>query len=449
MDKDKIPIKKYRKSLGLFELIAFGLGGTIGSGIFIVPSISASVAGPSSIIAWIIACASAYTVMHSLAKASSKYPSTGAFYSIFSKIFNKKLSILLVFMYLVACMFGLAAVASGIGQYTYAIFIIYSNNNTFSFINNINDHTKNNLSEITILFIIEMIVIISFCVINIKGIFISGKTENILTVIKVAPLVVLTIALIPHMQSHNFYPFFSSYQSATNTSEKTYNTPLVTNVISIDNNSINFLKALVIVYWPITGFEICAIPAEETKGERKVTQKSLKIVMIIVIGIYVFLNISLIGSVGSQALANSAAPIATAAGLIVKQSEIFITILGIVAMLSALNAYIIAASRVLQNLSSIIRRHHLNQLSKLGSNGTPVSALIVISSISCISLLLFYGNFEKLADISVIMTLIPYFFICIATFKIFTQEKKTKVIAGAGAFSMFLIIIIYFIFQFV
>jgi amino acid transporter len=73
----------YRKSLGLFELVGFGLGGTIDSGIFIVPGISAGIAGPSSIFAWIFACASASSIMYSLAKTSSKYPSTGAFYSIF------------------------------------------------------------------------------------------------------------------------------------------------------------------------------------------------------------------------------------------------------------------------------------------------------------------------------------------------------------------------------
>lgn len=41
--------KSYRKSLGLFELVSLGLGGTIGSGIFIVPGIAAGIAGPSSI----------------------------------------------------------------------------------------------------------------------------------------------------------------------------------------------------------------------------------------------------------------------------------------------------------------------------------------------------------------------------------------------------------------
>lgn len=80
----------YQKSLGLFELVSLAIGGTIGSGIFIVPGIVSGIAGPSSIIAWIFALTSASCVAHSLARASYKYPSTGAFYSIFFNDLWKK-----------------------------------------------------------------------------------------------------------------------------------------------------------------------------------------------------------------------------------------------------------------------------------------------------------------------------------------------------------------------
>ena len=103
--------KRYRKSLGLFELVSLGLGGTIGSGIFIVPGIVAGIAGPSSIIAWLFASTSASCVMYSLAKTSYRYPSTGAFYSIFSKVFDKKTSMSLVFLYLISSIFGIGTIA--------------------------------------------------------------------------------------------------------------------------------------------------------------------------------------------------------------------------------------------------------------------------------------------------------------------------------------------------
>jgi amino acid transporter len=248
MDDKTITNKRYRKSLGILELVAFGLGGTIGSGIFIVPSISASIAGPSSIIAWIIASASASAVMFCLAKTSSRYPSTGAFYSIFSKIFSRKISLLLVLMYLIACIFAISAIVSGVGQYVLSI--LANNSNINSDLNNNFIHYNNN--QILIVFFIEIITIVVFCFINIKDGFISGKAENILTITKVAPLIILIVILVPQIKESNFSPFFHSYSDTTSAK-------------FISTSNLDFLKALVGIYFAFAGFEICAIPAEETK----------------------------------------------------------------------------------------------------------------------------------------------------------------------------------------
>lgn len=388
--------KRYRKSLGLFELVSLGLGGTIGSGIFIVPGIVAGIAGPSSIIAWLFASTSASCVMYSLAKTSYRYPSTGAFYSIFSKVFDKKTSMSLVFLYLISSIFGIGTIAAGIGQYIIP----------FGF------------HDAVLVLFIEVLAIVAFCLINIKGVFLSGKTENVLTIAKTAPLVILTILLLPYMRESNFSPFYPS-------------------------SSTDFLKALVIVYWPLTGFEISAITAEETKGGEKIVYRSLKIVMGIVVFLYIFLNISLIGSIGSKVLANSPAPLATASGLILKESQSIVALVGIIAMLSALNAYMVGSSRVLQNISYLF---NLRLLRQLASSGTPVAATIVVAFAACMLLLLFSGHFEELASISVIATLLPYVFVCLSAYKIFSDDNKTRFIASAGALSTFAIFVIYFIF---
>ncbi|VVB55504.1 Amino acid permease [uncultured archaeon] len=102
---------RYRKSLSLLDLISFGIGGTIGSGIFVVPGIAAGIAGPGSLLAWLLVAISATCVMFSLAWASSKYPSTGAFYSIYSSVFGKRLSATIVVLYMVSAVFGIATIA--------------------------------------------------------------------------------------------------------------------------------------------------------------------------------------------------------------------------------------------------------------------------------------------------------------------------------------------------
>ncbi len=174
----------YKKKLGLAELVSFGVGGTIGSGIFVVPAIAAGLAGPSSLLVWLIVAVSASCVMLSLAWASAKYPSTGAFYSIFSKVFGKKLSTAVVLLYLVASMFGIATIAAGIGQYV--SFFGYSN-----------------------VLWLEIAIIAVFGMVNVTGVRPSANIENVLTVLKTLPLIILAIVLLPYIRQENFAPFFT------------------------------------------------------------------------------------------------------------------------------------------------------------------------------------------------------------------------------------------------
>ncbi len=378
----------YRKNLGLAGLVSFGVGGTIGSGIFVVPAIAAGIAGPSSLLSWIIVAISASCVMLSLAWASSEYPSTGAFYSIFTKVFSKRLSTTVVLFYVIASVFGVATIAAGIGQYV-------------SF-----------FGYLDVLWL-EIVIIVLFGIINIIGVRPSGNIEILLTLLKTVPLVILAIVLFPYIQKENFTPLFT---------DKT-----------------DFLKAIIIVYWPFTGFEISAIPADETKNKKDIFT-SLVIVILITTVVYLLLNIALIGSVGSQLLASSSVPLALAASRVFPASGNIMAVIGIIAMLSALNAYLVAASRVVQNISF---EHRLSLLPDLSKNGTPYIA-IIISTIAGASLLLFSNHFQELATISVIATLLPYIFICACAMKLF-DKPKIRIVAAVGLVSTFAILVTSFL----
>jgi amino acid transporter len=374
----------YRKILGLWDLVSFGVGGTIGSGIFVVPGIAAGIAGPGSLLAWMLVAISATCVMLSLGWASSKFPSTGAFYSIYSSVFGKQLSTTIVFFYLISAVFGIATIAAGIGQYVF--YLGYQD-----------------------VLRIEIGVIVFFGIVNMIGTRPSGNIEMILTVLKTIPLVLLAFLLVPHMNHENFTPFF------------------------IGNTS-DFLRTVIIVYWCFTGFEISAIPADETKNKNDIF-RSLVIVMLVVTFVYLFLNISLIGSLGSQLIASSPAPMATAASIVFQASGNIMAYIGIIAMMSALNAYLLATSRVLQNISL---KHHLPLVPDIGKNGAPYAA-IMISTIAGASLLLFSNHFEQLATISVITTLLPYLFICASALKMF-DSFKIRIISTMGLLSTMVIL---------
>lgn len=171
----------YKRGLGLFELVSLGVGGTIGSGIFVVPGIAARIAGPASLIAWVIVAISASSVLVSLAYVSKHFTQNGSFLSMFESVFGIKLALPIVLLYLISSIFGVATIASGIGQYM----------------------TYFNISHVII---IEIAILTCFCLINIIGISLSGTTENILTLIKIIPLVVIAIILLPFVNFTNLVP---------------------------------------------------------------------------------------------------------------------------------------------------------------------------------------------------------------------------------------------------
>jgi len=380
---------KYKRSLGLFELVSLGVGGTIGSGIFVVPGVAAKLSGPWSLLAWLIVAVSASCVLLSLAYVSFRFTSSNGFYSLFSSVFGTWFAFLLIILYLVSSVFGISTIAAGIGQY-----IAYFG--------------------ISNVLLIEIAIIGAFCWLNISGISLSGMTENILTTLKIIPLVLLSFLLIPFIKADNFVP----------------QTPVTVT---------GFLATIIIVYWPFTGFEISAIPVEETQ-DPKLIRRSLILVMGIVVSLYLLLNVALIGSVGAEALAASPAPIATAAAIVFDSSGTFIAIIGIVAMLSAINAYIIGTSRILQSLSA---QFSVPKIRDLNLHGTPVYALVTGCAISA-GLLLFSNHFDQLATISVITTLVPYIFFCLASWVLVT-DIKARLVSAAGAISTASILVIYFI----
>ena len=379
----------YKRSLGLFELVSLGVGGTIGSGIFVVPGVAAKLSGPWSLLAWLIVALSASCVLLSLAYVSFRFTSSNGFYSLFTSVFGARFGVPLIILYLISSVFGVSTIAAGIGQYI-------------------------NYFGISDVLLIEIVIIGAFCWLNITGISFSTTTENVLTTLKIIPLVIISLLLIPFIHFENFVP--KTQFTAT-----------------------GLLATVIIVYWPFTGFEISAIVAEETKDPALI-RKSLILVMAIVVSVYLILNIALIGSVGADALASSPAPIATAAGLIFSRSGTVVAIIGIVAMLSAINAYIIGTSRILQSISV---QFSIPKIQDLNIRGTPAPALIAGCAISG-GLLLFSNHFDQLATISVITTLIPYIFFCLASW-ILVSDIKARLISAAGAISTAAILIIYFI----
>src|SRR5690606_37618205 len=157
---------------------------------------------------------------------------------------------------------------------------------------------------------------------------------------------------------------------------------------------------------------------------------ALAIVMLVVSAEYLLLNIALIGSVGSAVLAASPAPIATAAALILSRSGSTVAVIGIIAMLSALNAYLVGGSRLLHSTAVAL---HVNSLTSLNPRGAPMAPLLLIALLSA-GILSPSNSFEALAVLSVLTILVPYLFFCIGAYRMVPGfSKRWITIAGIAS----------------
>lgn len=376
------------KPLRLFDLIGLGVGGTIGSGIFVVPAVSAGMAGPSSLLAWLLCAVSFGAVLACLMWLSKKYAGTGAFYTLFTKAYDEKLSSVIVFFYIISGILGVATIAAALGD----------NVDFFGMPKPV----------------FEVLIVIGFGMLNLLGIALSAWVEDFLTILKILPLLVIPLLLLPFVDAGNFLPFNP-------------------------HGNWDFLKSAVVIYWCFTGFELSAIPSSPVKDPERTVPLSLLYVFVTVTVIYLALNFALIGSVGSTALASTASPISYAMEHFFAGSGSIILIIAIFSMLSALNAYLLGTSLVVESFVG----KYIPAFAKESKWHVPVLAVLVCTVVTAL-LLVFTDYFVFLASASVICTLIPYIFLCVASLKTF-DNKWIKLVSLLGIISTLAVLVSSFL----
>lgn len=380
--------RSYRKSLGILELVCLGVGGTIGSGIFVVPGVAAQLAGASSLVAWPVAAASACAVAYAFGALQSRSPPGRSLLDLLASAFGGRAAALLVWIYTIGSVFGVATIAAGLGQY---------------------------LSFFGVGHVIatEMLMLGAILAVNLHGISLSGSTENLLSILKIAGILAVIAILAPLARTQSILPWSFA--------------PLPT-----------LIQVVVIVYWPFTGFEISTLPVAEMRDPRSIV-RALVIVMALVCTVYFALNLALLGAVGAPALAASPAPVANAVGLVLQGSGPWVALLAIVTMLSALNAYVVGASRCLHD---VLQGRRMQGMTRLSTRGVPAAALWIVC-LGAAGLLTVSNKFSDLATVSVLLTLVPYVVVCWAAFS-GGRTMPARAIALFGAVGTLAILVLYF-----
>jgi amino acid transporter len=349
-----------KKELGFFDVTSVALGLIIGSGIYIMPAIIAKMMGPAQIVAWIIGGFICILVGLCYAELGSMYKESGGAFVYVTEAFGKFTGFMMGWVFVIAYWAILAAEANA-----FAIYLSY----------------LWPAAETTMKPLIVILLLLFFTYINYRGIKTSSVVQNLFSIAKTLPLLILGFTGILFIKLENFRPF----------------APLGWATLG---------GAVLTTFWPYFGFEEAAVPAEEVKNPKR--NIPLGMIAGILLGMFVYLLIVVVvtGILPQQQLSATDKPLADAAtGIFGPAGAILIVIAALVSIAGATNGSILCYPRLCYSMS----RHHL--LPKIFAKIHPIfktpyysiAFVFIMSSVFGVS-----GSFETLALVATTAFIFQY-----------------------------------------
>jgi basic amino acid/polyamine antiporter, APA family len=188
------------RSISLFQLSTFGIGATIGTGIFFVLSEAAPIAGPSVILSFVFAGVVAGLTAICYAELASAVPVSGSSYSYAYTTLGEGVAMVVAACLLLEYGVSAAAVAVGWSQYVNELL-----DNLFSF--TLPESISNAPEQDGVLNLPAVILVVMCAALLLRGASESAKANAVMVVIKVAVLVMFIAIGVTGWDSDNFTDF--------------------------------------------------------------------------------------------------------------------------------------------------------------------------------------------------------------------------------------------------
>ncbi|NNM32488.1 MAG: amino acid permease [Gemmatimonadetes bacterium] len=318
----------FARNLGLFDATMIGVGAMIGAGIFVLTGIAAGESGPASILAFALNGGVTLLTAFAYAELAAAIPEAGGGYAYVRRAFPGVVGFtagwLLWFAYTVAC----SLYALGFAGYFWEFFVKYAPG--------LADATFGLVSEHGAVLAVTVLVGVLFVRLNARGAEVTGQAENVLTVSKLLVLAVFiayglkAVWRDPAQATASFSPFFPEGFGGV-------------------------IVAMGLTFIAFEGYDLIATVAEEIKDpETTIPQATFISLAITVVMYLLILFVSLaaasgpdgqpswqfLGEYGETAIVRAAEGFMPAFGVAV------IVFGGLLSTMSALNATVMASSRV-------------------------------------------------------------------------------------------------------
>ncbi len=315
------------RSLGCFDATMIGVGAMIGAGIFVLTGMAAGEAGPASILAFALNGLVTMLTAASYAELSSKIPESGGGYSFIKKAFPGLFGFLsgwmLWFAYIVAC--GLYAL--GFAGYLWEVLERYAPAISEGIL------SVGGAQAAVLLF---MTLILGFFVwLNVRGTGVTGTAESVMTLAKIAVLLIFVAFGIkavlgaPAEATASFNPFFPKGFGGV-------------------------MIAMGLTFIAFEGYDLIATVAEEIKDPKKNIPRATYISVAVSVSIYLLILFVCIAAVRAPGMTSweflgeyqETAIVMAAENFMPGVGVLLIVIGGLLSTMSALNATVLASSRV-------------------------------------------------------------------------------------------------------
>lgn len=375
---------KLQKHIGVKELLAYYISSVVGAGVLIIPGVAAQIAGPASLLSWMLLAIISAPVAITFAKMAILVPDSGGVPSFveqtFDPLLGKSMAILLTLTMIIGNpVMGIASAFYLRDLLGFEEYLIPSVGYGF------------------------MLLSIVF---NLIGLRESSKIQSYALYFLIIGLIIIILLALPKTDLKNMTPFFPQGFSSVG-------------------------SAMVICFFSFLGWENVSSISEEVKEPEHAFRKAIPWAVVCVGGLYILIAWVYLAVVPATLRADNPAVLAPILQTVFGSNIAMIgSLVAVILLVLATNSWVLGASR---QVFSLARNNILpTTLSKLSSrSGVPTHALLFLAfgySVTTLFIATTGWSEEWLIKLANSNFMLIYFGAFLAGLTIF-KSKKTKLCA--------------------
>jgi APA family basic amino acid/polyamine antiporter len=381
-------MNRLKRILSLNDLVAYGVGGTIGAGIFVSIGVGAVQSGPALFISFLLAAVACSISGLCFCEMASRVPTSGSSYSYALHVLGDFPAFVIGSVIVLDSIISAAACARAWSSYV-RIVLPFLPSNVFG------DIKVPGLEHIISISLLSGIVCIGLGLVLSTGIKETTWFNNLSTFLNIAVLAIFVLAGLPLTDTNNWSPL-------------------------APNGMDGIVRGSGRIFFAFLGFDVVNCLAEETGADAKsMVPKAIVLTILLTTVVYVLVSVSFIGLAPINKI-DLSSPLSSAFEY--RGYSVLSYLVGIGAvgntLTSVLSNFLVQPRIVLRMAADGFLPE---KLSYIDENGVPRLALLVTVAASTVTALLI--DFETLADMVSVASLISLSMVCMCSIIVRTQPQ--------------------------